>query len=99
MNGNWGGSQIIPETWINESFTPVSERVNFYGYQWWLAPALSGYSEAILPEKIYIAWGIYTQQIFVIPAYNLVIVRVANDPGSPQWSEVTFLTKIIDALN
>lgn len=97
--GKWDGNQIIPEGWIDESFTNVSNRINYYGYQWWFGPALNGYEGSGLPDPIYIAWGIYTQQIFIIPSYNLLIVRVADDPGSDEWSEVLFLQKIINAIN
>ena len=98
-NGNWNGTQIVPETWVNESLTKVSDNINYYAYQWWLGPALDSYINSGLPEKIYIAWGIYTQQIFIIPEHDLVVMRVADDPGSDEWSEVTFLQKIISSIN
>ncbi len=96
--GKWDDQQIIPEPWIEESLQPVSDVVNFYGYQWWLRPALSGYENSIIPPNTFLAWGIYTQQIFVIPEEDLVIVRVANDPGSEGWDEVEFLTLVLNSI-
>jgi len=75
----------------------VSDRIDFYGYQWWLAPALDGYEGSAIPSDTFLAWGIYGQQLFVIPSRQLVVVRVADDPGSPAWDEVEFLTRILAA--
>jgi len=96
--GKWEDCQIVPEPWIKESLQPLSERVNFYGYQWWLLPVFTGYEESIIPKDTFLAWGIYTQQIFVIPEEDIIIVRVANDPGSEEWDELEFLTLIINSV-
>jgi CubicO group peptidase (beta-lactamase class C family) len=95
--GRWEGRQVVPEAWVIESLRPVSDRIDFYGYQWWLAPALDGYEGSAIPSDTFLAWGIYGQQLFVIPSRQLVVVRVADDPGSPAWDEVEFLTRILAA--
>lgn len=99
--GRWEDQQIIPRHWIEESLQPVSDDVKKYGYQWWLLSALRGYEESKIPPKTFLAWGIYTQQILVIPEEDLVIVRVGNDPGSDddEWDEVEFLTLVLYSLN
>ncbi|MDH5386110.1 MAG: hypothetical protein OEY18_15530, partial [Candidatus Aminicenantes bacterium] len=61
-------------------------------------PALSGYAESVIPPKTFLAWGIFTQQIFVIPEEDLVIVRIADDPGSAEWDEVEFLELVLDSI-
>ncbi len=98
--GKWQNKQIIPEKWIEESLSPVSEKINHYGYQWWLLPALKGYENSNIPRGTFLAWGIYTQQIFVIPEKDLVIVRLGNDadPYNDEWIEVEFLTFVLDSL-
>jgi len=96
--GKWEDRQIVPESWVAKSLQPVSPEVNYYGYQWWLLPALSGYAVSSLPPKTFLAWGIFTQQIFIIPEEDLVIIRVANDPGSEEWDEVEFLELILDSI-
>jgi CubicO group peptidase (beta-lactamase class C family) len=96
--GRWEEQQVISESWVNASLEPVSESIDFYGYQWWLLPVFGGHENSIIPEDAYFAWGLYTQQIFIIPSEDLVIVRVANDPGSAEWDELEFLTRIIQSL-
>ncbi|MCP4147671.1 MAG: serine hydrolase [bacterium] len=96
--GQWENSRVVPEAWVEASLRRLTENIDFYGYQWWLAPAIEGFQGSIVPPDMFLAWGIYTQQIFVLPSHNMVIVRVANDPGSPQWSEVAFLERILRAL-
>jgi CubicO group peptidase (beta-lactamase class C family) len=96
--GRWEKRQVIPKSWIYESWEPVSESIDFYGYQWWLLPVFEGHEDSIIPEDTYIAWGLYTQQIFVIPSKDLVIVRMADDPGSSEWDELEFLTRIMKSL-
>lgn len=95
--GRWEGRPVVPEAWVAESLRPVSARVDFYGYQWWLAPALDGYQGSAVPSDTFLAWGIYGQQLFVIPSRDLVVVRLAEDPDSPAWNEVEFLTRILEA--
>ncbi len=94
--GRWDDEQIVSEAWVDESVQPVSNDVIHYGYQWWLKPALRGHEQSIVPSGTYIAWGIYTQQIFVIPEARIVIARVGNDPNG--WDEVRFLTLVLDAM-
>ncbi|MCK5220930.1 MAG: serine hydrolase [Candidatus Aminicenantes bacterium] len=97
-SGEWDGLQIVPESWVEQSKTPVTSNIDYYGFQGWLATALQGFNNSDIPSDLFLAWGIFTQQIFVIPSLDLVIVRVANDPGSPEWDEVQFLTLIINSI-
>lgn len=96
--GEWEGRQVVPESWVELSRSPITPNINFYGLQWWLAPALEGFENSGIPSDLFLAWGIYTQQIFVIPSLDLVVVRVANDPGSAEWDEVQFLNLILGSI-
>lgn len=96
--GEWEDRQIIPKSWVYQSVQPVSESVKNYGYLWWLRPSLGGYEGALIPEDTFFALGLFTQQIFVIPSEDLVIVRMANDLISDDWNEVDFLTLILESL-
>jgi CubicO group peptidase (beta-lactamase class C family) len=98
QRGRWDDRQVVPEAWVAESLRPASSRIDFYGYQWWLAPVLAGQEASAVPSDTFLAWGIYTQQVFVIPSLRLVVARVADDPGSDAWDEVAFLTLIIDSI-
>lgn len=75
--GNWNGNQLIPETWVETSTTPVSATgvqnniFNKYGYMWWLA----GDSADSLLKGSYTAIGAYGQFITVIPKLDMVIAH------------------------
>jgi CubicO group peptidase (beta-lactamase class C family) len=89
-NGNWDGSQIISESWINQSITQYSSTIPYYGYLWWL----SG-NNANMPEDIYMAIGAFGQYIIIIPSYDLIIVRVGNDLN---WNPDEFVQLVLDAI-
>ena len=97
-DGEWEGRQLVPVNWVYQSIQPVSESVNYYGYQWWLRPSLGGYENPLIPNDVFYALGLFTQQIFVIPSKDLVIVRMANDLTAHEWNEVDFLTLILESL-
>lgn len=75
--GNWNGTQIIPEKWINSSNNitenylkptiqngvPISMG---YGYQWWIPESTEGEFMAV---------GVFNQHIYVNPTKNVVIVK------------------------
>lgn len=96
--GEWEDRQIVPRSWVYQSVQPVSESVNNYGYLWWLRPSLGGYEGSLIPEDTFFALGLFTQQIFVIPSEDLVIVRMANDLILDDWNEADFLTLILESL-
>ncbi len=107
-NGYWDGEQIIKKRWVEESLLPVSSHfpeelsmIDFYGYQWWLLPALENYQNYNIPPKTYLAWGLYTQQIFIIPEKELLIVRLGydKDADNDEWHEAEFLNLVLTCMN
>jgi len=104
--GRWDSRQVVPEYWVEESLAPVrSARTgevisDEYGYQWWLLPSLIGYEHSIVPPNTFLAWGIFSQQIFIIPEEDIVAVRVGWDIYSQtdEWDEIEFLTLILRAI-
>lgn len=98
--GKWEDQQVISRNWIEESAKPVSEEVKKYGYQWWRLPALENYENSKIPPDILIAWGIFTQQIFILPTEDLLIVRLGrdSDPSHDEWRETEFLTLVLNSL-
>ena len=76
QQGNWGGEQIIPTWYMQETFTPapiktLSENPNQrYGLHWWLVPTEE--------DTVKYARGIQGQYIAVIPSKNLTIVRTGH---------------------
>jgi len=98
--GRWEDRQVISREWVNRSGEPVSEEVKTYGYQWWRLPILEGYAGSGIPPDLLIAWGIFTQQIFILPTQDLLIVRLGQDPDPyrDEWREVEFLNLVLDSL-
>ena len=98
--GNWDGEQVVSKEWVEKSVSPASPDINYYGYSFWLIPVFENYQNYNLPEDIYLAWGIHTQQIFVIPDYDIVVVRLGNDndPAHDKWVETEFLRLLLDCV-
>lgn len=73
--GRWGGRQIIPEAWVEESTRSYSRtrRANRgYGYMWWVHSGKSWGEGGIY------ASGSGGQLIAVLPAKKLVIVQLVD---------------------
>ena len=77
-HGRERASQIVPASWVEESFTPRTQSRrsgNLYGYGWWIAE-MAGLQTAF-------AWGFGGQYIFVIPSLDAVVVTTASEnPGN-----------------
>lgn len=73
QNGIWLGQQILPEGWVSFVRTPGScwEKPEYGGLFW-----LNNCSEYPLPESTYYAAGIGDQFTFIIPEYDMVVVRM-----------------------
>ncbi len=61
-NGNWNGTQVIPESYITSASTNHVGSPE-YGYLFWLKN-----------EDYYYAYGYLGQYIIVIPEYNIVVI-------------------------
>ena len=100
--GQWKGQQIISEDWVKQATSvqvavdlPVAEsdRANVrgsgsYGYNWWLAGGLSSLPDA--PENTYYASGLNHNVCFVIPEWDMVIVRMGVDGNPPEGKHVVW---------
>ena len=74
--GNWGGKQLVPADWVEESLQPVSKfpKGGGYGYMWWLE------TDKKFPDAFkgaFSAHGMYGQRITVFPALDMVIAHKA----------------------
>ncbi|GGG97096.1 serine hydrolase [Glycocaulis albus] len=63
------GTQIIPEDWVDYVRQPTPGSDNIYGSGFWMYPAG-------LPEGTFIMNGFQGQVTFIIPAEDLVVVRL-----------------------
>jgi len=75
QKGKWEGEQIISESWISESTSPIVEDINpknnrkiGYGYQWWIPKHAKNTTE------IFNGNGYGGQYIMVDLKYNMIVV-------------------------
>ncbi len=89
-NGNWKGTQIIPEDWIAESTTTYSVLDSSlgvgYGYMWYTIPDGSGFEQIIGASGFYHT-GVGVHIVIILPELKLVLVErydtdgIWTDPG------------------
>lgn len=93
--GRWKGKQLVPVWWVREatrSQVPVdlpvgeTDRSNVigsgrYGYNWWVRGEGDDMSDT--PEGTYYMSGLHNNMCFVVPQWNMVIVRMGED-GNPE---------------
>lgn len=115
--GRWNDAQLIPESWIDQACSvqvaaeiPVAdpqlsptEGSGAYGYNWWINGTQSNgerkWPDA--PAKTFSASGYNNNDLFIIPEWNMVIVRLGldqNDHAITDHEYSTFLNYIGDAL-
>jgi len=85
QGGEWGGEQIIPESWVEDSWAP-SPANGGYGYQWWLSRLPDSDPEAANWPDVFSARGHDGQFTYVIPELDMVVVRngsYGKNPGAP----------------
>jgi CubicO group peptidase (beta-lactamase class C family) len=95
-NGRWGKEQVVPESWVRESFRmhvdlagPGQPRGG-YGYLWWI-----GAPNPWIKGKLDIPYarGRFGQYIFVIPEHDMVVVFLSDaktNPGMAKPIEVMY---------
>lgn len=76
--GAWHGQRIVPEDWVKQSTKPRLDTPwggMQYGYQWW-------FGSSRLDGGTMIDWsaafGLGGQRIFIVPAFDLVVVTTAG---------------------
>ena len=115
-NGNWNGNQLISRDWIKQATkvqvppsmelgSPLSniDGVGVYGFNWWVngirPNGIRLWPDA--PVSTYAASGYNNNKMFIIPEWNMVIVRLGLDESDVAisediWNE--FLKKISDSI-
>lgn len=110
--GKWKSEQVINESFFTESIT-TSQSINpSYGYLWWLngkskymVPRMQtifqGYLVPAAPADMYAAMGARDQRIYVIPAKNMVVVRMGDpsDPEHPSFAVSGFDNALWEKIN
>ncbi|MCM5663402.1 serine hydrolase domain-containing protein [Galbibacter mesophilus] len=96
--GNWNGKQLINRNWVKKATKnqvlankiAETDRNNVdgrgcYGYNWWVNGKMpSGtYHMPDAPKSLYYASGFNNNMCFIIPEWNMVIIRRGED-GNPE---------------
>ena len=71
--GEWDGTQIVPEAWVDYARLPMGDDPDSFGYgaHWWVQGS---------PDRTptsFAAFGFGGQSITVVPEYDLVVVVLA----------------------
>lgn len=92
--GNWNGNQLISCNWINQSTkvqvpptmksgTHLSEiyGMGVYGYNWWVNGVQPNGTRLWpdAPSRTYAASGYNNNKMFIIPEWDMVVVRLGLD--------------------
>ena len=75
------GRQIVPEAWIEASWTPVTESFftgHGYGYSW--------FGTELAGQQVRYAWGHGGQFIFVVPSAGLTVAMTSETAGYQRGS-------------
>lgn len=111
--GNWAGEAVVPTTWIDEATVvqvpadlPLadtdrkgSDGRGLYGYNWWLAGIREMGTRGIpsLPVGSFYGSGHNHNMLFVVPAWDLVFVRMGID-GNPEEDKRTVYERFFRTL-
>ncbi len=93
--GNWYGDQIIDTSWVDFVKIPASNSEGIYGGQFWLNVNQSQLPD--LPEEVFSCNGFQGQRVFIIPSYDLVVVRMGLEEP-PLFDMNKFLKEILDSF-
>jgi CubicO group peptidase (beta-lactamase class C family) len=91
-SGRWKGNTIIDPAYYSQSITACNIQdesgrpCNYYGYQWWIAPAYPG---------VFYARGILGQYTIIIPSKHIVVVRLGHKRSG---TSVNGMPEEVDAL-
>ncbi|NND33768.1 MAG: beta-lactamase family protein, partial [Saprospiraceae bacterium] len=114
--GNWNGSQLISKNWIKQSTqvqvpasmklgTPLSDidGIGVYGFNWWVNGIRTNGSRfwPDAPAGTYAASGYNNNKMFIIPAWDMVVVRLGLDENELKITDNTwndFIGKVGNAI-
>ena len=99
QDGEWGGEQLLPDGWMEESTTAVDVETEDpgYGAGWWVNELPDGsLVEPSLPADAYFAKGHDGQRIIVVPSEELVVVRLGFTPELEDVGDVELAAELIE---
>jgi CubicO group peptidase (beta-lactamase class C family) len=93
--GNWNGEQIFDESWAKYVASPTNGSKGEYGAHFWLN---SGGRYPDAPKDLYSCNGFQGQMIFIIPSYDMVIVRMGLKEQKDGFDFNGLLKGVISAI-
>jgi len=113
--GNWNGKQLVSKSWVDTATKPhVSASLplailsgadgrGVYGYNWWANGIRPNGKRNWpgTPHGTYAASGYNNNDMFVIPEWNMIIVRLGLDQNEFDITDTiysTFLQKVGEAI-
>ena len=96
--GKWNNTAILDDQSYFNSMVTTSQNLNLsYGYLTWLngksSSMVPGFQTVFpvqlipnAPSDLYAALGKNDQKVYVVPSQNLVIIRMGNAAGTPQFA-------------
>ena len=112
-HGRWNGRQLVPESWVAEATRvqvpatlpwaqPESEidGRGVYGFNWWRNGVKPDGTRKLpaAPDGTFWASGHNNNKCFVIPEWNMVIVRLGLDGKAKDETWNGFLAKVAESL-
>jgi CubicO group peptidase (beta-lactamase class C family) len=92
--GIWNGRRIVSEAWIEESTRARPDGWPLYGYLWWVGERTAGDRANWIGGR---GWG--GQRIYIVPAYDLVVVIMAGRYASDSEAQVAIFDHyVLDAI-
>ncbi|PLX10869.1 MAG: serine hydrolase [Marinilabiliales bacterium] len=95
-DGYWGNEQIFPEGWVDFTATAARKSKGEYGAQFWLNSAEDPELPSC-PYNIFFADGFNGQRVYIVPDYNLVIVRMGLSKKG-EFNYDKFVRSILDSF-
>jgi CubicO group peptidase (beta-lactamase class C family) len=101
--GVWNGRRILPEGWVQYATTPTAQAPNkAFGSHFWLKipeEYATGGESSDLPDDAFHAIGHEGQFLTIIPARELVIVRLGLSRFGVAWQHDKFVNKVLGAVS
>jgi CubicO group peptidase (beta-lactamase class C family) len=91
-DGTWDGRRVLPEGWADTARRPQAfdpERGEGYAWHWWTVPDGHG---------TFAASGYEGQRITVVPALDLVVVRLGKTPADRNPALADLQRRLVDAF-
>ena len=90
--GTWAGKRIVPDAYYDFAWAP-SPASPQYGAQWWTAAKAPG-----APADTVMTLGHISNDGFVVPSLDLVVVRLGDGGKFPKDFERDLLRKVVAAV-